>query len=55
MLPAIVSQCVVGLKDTALGYIIIYPELLRDRPADLQRVLQHHPDRRTSSRPSTWR
>ena len=29
MLPAIISQCVVALKDTSLGYIIIYPELLR--------------------------
>jgi glutamate transport system permease protein len=28
MLPALVSQCVVTLKDTALGYIITYPELL---------------------------
>jgi glutamate transport system permease protein len=28
MLPAIISQCVVTLKDTALGYIILYPELL---------------------------
>jgi glutamate transport system permease protein len=29
MLPAIVSQCVVTLKDTSLGYIITYLELLR--------------------------
>jgi glutamate transport system permease protein len=29
MLPAIVAQCVVALKDTALGFIIAYPELLR--------------------------
>ncbi len=29
MLPAIISQCVVVLKDTALGYIISYPELVR--------------------------
>jgi glutamate transport system permease protein len=28
MLPALVGQCVVALKDTALGYIITYPELL---------------------------
>jgi glutamate transport system permease protein len=28
MLPVIVSQLVVLLKDTALGYIIAYPELL---------------------------
>lgn len=29
MLPAIVSQCVVTLKDTALGFVIAYEELLR--------------------------
>lgn len=29
MLPALVSQIVVLLKDTALGYIVAYPELLR--------------------------
>lgn len=29
MLPAIVSQCVVALKDTALGFIIAYQELVR--------------------------
>lgn len=29
MLPALVSQLIVVLKDTALGYIIIYPELLQ--------------------------
>lgn len=29
MLPALVSQLVVLLKDTALGYIVAYPELLR--------------------------
>jgi len=29
MLPAIISQCVVTLKDTALGFIITYGELLR--------------------------
>jgi glutamate transport system permease protein len=29
MLPAIVSQCVVTLKDTALGFIIAYEELVR--------------------------
>jgi glutamate transport system permease protein len=29
MLPAIISQCVVALKDTALGFIISYEELLR--------------------------
>ncbi len=28
MLPTLVGQCVVALKDTALGYIITYPELL---------------------------
>jgi glutamate transport system permease protein len=29
MLPAIISQCVVALKDTSLGYIVLYPEFLR--------------------------
>jgi glutamate transport system permease protein len=28
MLPAIISQCVVVLKDTSLGFIVAYPELL---------------------------
>ena len=30
MLPAIISQCVVVLKDTSLGYVVIYNELLRE-------------------------
>ncbi len=29
MLPTIISQLVVTLKDTSLGYIILYPELLQ--------------------------
>jgi glutamate transport system permease protein len=29
MLPTIISQCVVVLKDTSLGFIVAYPELLR--------------------------
>lgn len=29
MLPAIVSQCVVALKDTSLGFIVLYPETVR--------------------------
>jgi glutamate transport system permease protein len=29
MLPAIISQCVVVLKDTSLGFIVVYGELLR--------------------------
>ena len=29
MLPAIISQCVVVLKDSSLGFIVAYPELLR--------------------------
>jgi glutamate transport system permease protein len=29
MLPAIISQCVVALKDTSLGFIVLYPEFLR--------------------------
>lgn len=30
MLPAMISQCVVALKDTALGYVIGAPELARE-------------------------
>jgi glutamate transport system permease protein len=30
MLPAIISQCVIILKDTALGFIILYPEAVRN-------------------------
>ena len=29
MLPALISQAVVVLKDTSLGYIVVYPELVR--------------------------
>jgi glutamate transport system permease protein len=29
MLPTIVSQCVIVLKDTSLGYVIVYGELVR--------------------------
>jgi glutamate transport system permease protein len=29
MIPAIISQCVVALKDTSLGYIIVAPGLTR--------------------------
>ena len=29
MLPAIISQCVVVLKDTSLGFIVVYPEIVR--------------------------
>lgn len=29
MLPAIISQCVIILKDTSLGFIILYPEVVR--------------------------
>lgn len=29
MLPALISQLIVVLKDTALGYIIVYPELIQ--------------------------
>jgi glutamate transport system permease protein len=36
MLPALISQCVVTLKDTALGYIITYPELLNSGKAIYQ-------------------
>jgi glutamate transport system permease protein len=30
MLPAIISQCVVVLKDTSLGFVVAYPELVRE-------------------------
>jgi glutamate transport system permease protein len=30
MLPAIISQCVVVLKDTSLGFVIVYPEVVRN-------------------------
>ena len=30
MLPAIISQLVVLLKDTALGFLVTYPELLKE-------------------------
>lgn len=30
MLPAIISQCVVVLKDTSLGFAVAYPELVRE-------------------------
>ncbi|MFY9914231.1 MAG: amino acid ABC transporter permease [Nocardioidaceae bacterium] len=29
MLPAIISQCVIVLKDTSLGYVVVYGELVR--------------------------
>ncbi len=29
MLPAIISQCVIVLKDTSLGYVIVYDEVVR--------------------------
>jgi glutamate transport system permease protein len=38
MLPAIISQCVVALKDTSLGAIILYPEMLRAARTDAQYV-----------------
>jgi glutamate transport system permease protein len=30
MLPAIISQCVIVLKDSSLGFIIVFPELVRN-------------------------
>jgi glutamate transport system permease protein len=30
MLPAIISQCVVVLKDTSLGFVVVYQEVLRE-------------------------
>ena len=47
MLPSIISQLVVILKDSALGYSIFYPELLRSGRtlATLQGQPDPHPDR----------
>ena len=42
MLPTIISQLVVTLKDTSLGYIITFEELLFTRPSDEH---QHHRER----------
>ena len=44
MIPAIISQCVVALKDTSLGYVIAAPGLTRGRQADLHRVRQPRAD-----------
>ena len=49
MLPAIISQSVVALKDSALGSIIAYGELARVRPAAL-RLLQQPPGGRAGDR-----
>src|SRR3712207_6979072 len=40
MLPTIVSQLVVVLKDTALGFLILYPELLYQRSEEHTSELQ---------------
>ena len=45
MLPAIISQSVVALKDTSLGFIISYPGARPDRSRHLRPALQHPPDR----------
>ena len=49
MLPTIVSQLVVVLKDTALGFLIGYPELLFTRPVRSARRAS------STSRSSRWR
>ncbi len=36
MLPSLISQFVVLLKDSSLGFIVGYPELLRTHAAELQ-------------------
>ncbi len=41
MLPALVGQLVVVLKDTALGTIILYPELLTSRPDTRIGIREH--------------
>ena len=49
MLPALVGQLVVVLKDSALGYVITYEELLK------QGQPGRHPPTRTSCPPSwSW-
>ena len=40
MLPAIISQCIVALKDTSLGFYILAPVLTSTGQADLDRVPQ---------------
>ena len=39
MLPAIISQCVVALKDTSLGYVILAPGLTAVGKSIFLRVL----------------
>jgi glutamate transport system permease protein len=43
MIPAIISQCVVALKDTSLGYIIVAPGLTRVGKAIFQEFANHVP------------
>jgi glutamate transport system permease protein len=43
MIPAIISQCVVALKDTSLGYIIVAPGLTRVGKAIFQQFSNHVP------------
>ena len=41
MLPAIISQCIVALKDTSLGFYILAPGPHRRRAADLERTFHN--------------
>jgi glutamate transport system permease protein len=43
MLPAIISQCVVALKDTSLGYIVVAPGLTRVGKSIFQQFGNHVP------------
>jgi glutamate transport system permease protein len=43
MLPAIISQCVVALKDTSLGYIVVAPGLTRVAKSIFQQFSNHVP------------
>ena len=53
MIPAIISQCVVALKDTSLGYLIAAPGLTRVGTLDLHRVRQPRADDPRAGRSST--
>jgi glutamate transport system permease protein len=53
MLPALISQLVVVLKDTALGFIITYGELMRTARFLAENRLLRNPSRCTRWRPSS--
>ena len=55
MLPAIISQCIVALKDTALGIYVVAPGLTEDLQADLPGVRQPGADHvRHRRRSTSW-